>query len=285
MPTPRSRRRLITTISRRTSASASAAVGSSMISTRAFWLSALAISTRWRLATERVPTLTSTSRSWLSSESSSCRERRRISPQSSRPIPSLRRVAEEDVLGDGQLGKEQQLLVDGGDAAGRGVARGDRLQRLVADVDGAAVRRVGAGDDLDQRRLAGAVLAEQRVHLAGLHVEVDVLQHADAAEGLRHAFEPHQRRHRHPSPGPSCCRARPEPRLHGSAPASTSIPPGQPPGRNIFLAESQQMGRGSGPPTVAQEKTAPKRGFQQIGPRGRRQPWRALNRRWVLLIT
>ena len=79
----------------------------------------------------------------------------------------LRRVAEEDVLGDGQLGEEQQLLVDRGDAAVARLARGDRLELGVADADRAAVGRVDAGDDLDQRRLAGAVLAEQRMHLAG----------------------------------------------------------------------------------------------------------------------
>ena len=69
-----------------TSASASAAVGSSMIRTRAFCDSALAISTRWRLATERLPTCASTSRSWLSRSSSSCARARRASrAQSSAP--------------------------------------------------------------------------------------------------------------------------------------------------------------------------------------------------------
>ena len=70
--------------------------------------------------------------------------------------------------------------------ASRGVtAASSRL----ADADGAAVGGVHAGDDLDQRRLAGAVLAEERVHLAGEDVEVDVLEHADAGEGLRDAGE------------------------------------------------------------------------------------------------
>ena len=41
-----------------------------------------------------------------------------------------------------------------------------------------------AGDDLDQRGLAGAVVAEQADHLAAPEAEVDVLQDAHAAEGL-----------------------------------------------------------------------------------------------------
>ena len=41
-----------------------------------------------------------------------------------------------------------------------------------------------AGDDLDQRRFAGAVLAEQRMDLARAHVEVDVLERSDAGERL-----------------------------------------------------------------------------------------------------
>jgi len=98
-------------------------------------------------------------------------------------------MAEEDVLGHGELGEEQQLLIDGRDAAFGRLARGDGLQLGVADADRAAVGRVDAGDDLDQRRLAGAVLAEQRMHLAGVHVEVDVAQHPDAGEGLRDAAE------------------------------------------------------------------------------------------------
>ena len=41
-----------------------------------------------------------------------------------------------------------------------------------------------AGDDLDQRRLAGAVLAEHRMDLAALAGEVDALERAHAAIAL-----------------------------------------------------------------------------------------------------
>ena len=42
-----------------------------------------------------------------------------------------------------------------------------------------------AGDDLHQRRLAGAVLADETMDLAGEQREVDPAKRLDAAEGLR----------------------------------------------------------------------------------------------------
>ena len=42
-----------------------------------------------------------------------------------------------------------------------------------------------AGDDLGERRLSRAVLAEQRVNFPGRQIEIDVRQHFDAAELLR----------------------------------------------------------------------------------------------------
>jgi hypothetical protein len=44
-------------------------------------------------------------------------------------------------------------------------------------------------EDVHQRRLARAVLAEQRVHLAGEEVEVDGVVGDDAGEALRDALE------------------------------------------------------------------------------------------------
>ena len=54
-------------------------------------------------------------------------------------------------------------------------------------VEGASRRRrpMHAEDQIAQRRLAGAVLAQQAVHLARADVERDVLQRRQAAEALR----------------------------------------------------------------------------------------------------
>ena len=43
---------------------------------------------------------------------------------------------------------------------------------------------VHAGQDFDERRLAGAVVADERHHLTGFHLEVDVGQRRDGAELL-----------------------------------------------------------------------------------------------------
>ena len=91
-----------------------------------------------------------------------------------------RLVAEEDRLGDGQVLDEVELLVDRRDAARQRAGRVAGRQRLAREEDLAGGRLDGTGDALDQRRLAGAVGAEQAVDLAGPDVEVDALQRLDA---------------------------------------------------------------------------------------------------------
>ena len=93
-------------------------------------------------------------------------------------------MADEDVFRDVQVGKEQRLLVDRGDAETlrlRGAADGDRL---AGEQDLAAVGLVDAGDDLDQRGFAGAVLAKQRMDFAGTNLEVHIDERIHAREGL-----------------------------------------------------------------------------------------------------
>ncbi len=77
---------------------------------------------------------------------------------------------------------------------------GDR-QRLGARTDGAAgepdlagVGRVDPRQNLDQRRLAGAVLAEQRVDLAAPDVEIDVVERERRGEPLDEADHFEKRR-------------------------------------------------------------------------------------------
>src|SRR5690606_37078724 len=52
-----------------------------------------------------------------------------------------------------------------------------------------AARRHAARDDLHQRRLAGAVVAEQRHHLAGADAETDAAQRLDGAEPAGDALQ------------------------------------------------------------------------------------------------
>ena len=85
-------------------------------------------------------------------------------------------VGEEDALGDGQVLDEVELLIDRRDAA---LLHGGRIaerQRLAADDDLAAGRLDRSRHALDQRRLAGAVGAEQAVDLTLEDVEAHALE-------------------------------------------------------------------------------------------------------------
>ena len=65
-------------------------------------------------------------------------------------------------------------------------ARGDpSCTARALDPDLALVGVVEPVEDVHQRRLAGAVLAEQRVHLALAEIEADVVVGDDAGEALR----------------------------------------------------------------------------------------------------
>ena len=74
-------------------------------------------------------------------------------------------AAEEQVCRSVELVRERKILVDGLDAELARFARVRDGDRFAVDRDLAGVGMVDARDDLDQRRLAGAVVADDRVHL------------------------------------------------------------------------------------------------------------------------
>jgi hypothetical protein len=95
-------------------------------------------------------------------------------------------AVQHDVLADGKARHQMPLLVHDGDAeraAVMGVAdlRGDAVEQ-----DLAGIRLVHAGDHLDQRRLSGAVLAEERMDRPAFQVDRHVLQRFHAWECLGH---------------------------------------------------------------------------------------------------
>ena len=98
-------------------------------------------------------------------------------------------AAEDDVLQDGEVVGEHEVLVHHADAAGDGVGRGREGDLLAVDRDGALVRLLHAVEDLHQGRLAGAVLADEGVDGALAHGEVDVVVGHDAGESLGDAGE------------------------------------------------------------------------------------------------
>ena len=71
-----------------------------------------------------------------------------------------------------------------------------KLTSLPVDHHAALVRRDDARHDLDQRRFAGAVLAEDGVDAAGMDRKLGLFERAHAAIALRHAFHAEERRRR-----------------------------------------------------------------------------------------
>ena len=92
---------------------------------------------------------------------------------------------EADILGHGHPVDQAEVLVDE-----RNRQATQRAGRVVsAELDAAGIKRVNAGEDLDQRGLARAVLAEQRQDLAGAKLEVHVIERQRAPEALGYASE------------------------------------------------------------------------------------------------
>src|SRR5690606_26775107 len=88
----------------------------------------------------------------------------------------------EEVGDDVDIGAQREVLVDGLDTGGLGLGGGCEPPLLACKEHAPAARGHPARDDLHQRRLAGAVVAEQRHHLAGAYAETDAAQRLDGAE-------------------------------------------------------------------------------------------------------
>jgi hypothetical protein len=108
--------------------------------------------------------------------------------------PAQRLAAQVDVLGDAQVRHQVQLLVDHRDPVLLRVPRRGEAQRLAVQAQRPFIGHVHAAHDLHQRRLAGAVLAADRMHLAAADIEAHALQRDDIEEALGHAAQAEQGR-------------------------------------------------------------------------------------------
>ena len=93
-------------------------------------------------------------------------------------------VAQHHVLGDRERLHQLEVLVDHADAVGDGVGRAPEAHGLALDDELAGVGLVEPEDHVHERRLAGAVLAQQAVDLAAAELEVDGVVGQDAREPL-----------------------------------------------------------------------------------------------------
>ncbi len=104
-------------------------------------------------------------------------------------------AAEEKVGGHAQVLGQVQLLVDEHDAPAQGVGHAVGRHRPAVHEQLAAVGDVDAGQDLHQRRFAGAVLADEGQHLAGRDVQRHAVQRLHAGEVLADVADFEERGH------------------------------------------------------------------------------------------
>ncbi len=170
-----------------TSVGVSTEVGSSMISSFGFCSRQRTISMRWRSPTDR----SCTTRSGSSGRPYSVEIRRM---RSRSPTRSLRRAeAEGDVLGHRQRFEQREMLEHHADAQALRMARVLDRDLLAFPDDLAGIGLDHAVDDLDQRALAGAVLAQQRVDLVALDRQRNLIVGQAAGILLGHAGHRQQR--------------------------------------------------------------------------------------------
>ena len=151
--------------------------------------SALAISTIWRAAKERSAQRMPGSMSrWTFFSSSRCGGlHARLGDEAE--AEELLLAAEEDVFGHRQRRQDRLFLKHHGDAGIEGLARRGDADRPAIDEDAAGIGLVDAVEDLEQRRLARAILADEPHDLAAVDVEADVIQRLHARKGLGDAAD------------------------------------------------------------------------------------------------
>ena len=105
-----------------------------------------------------------------------------------RPDPARELPAHEDVDGGRQVVAERQILIDDLDAAAGGPRRPRERGRAAIDKQLAGRGREVAGHDLDEGRLAGAVVPHQTDHFAGRDRQRDIIERVNGAEVLRYGL-------------------------------------------------------------------------------------------------
>ncbi len=104
------------------------------------------------------------------------------------------------VLAHGEARNEIALLMDHADPGGDRIARTLEADGRAVEPQFAIIRTIDASDNLDQRRFAGAVFAEQRVDRAAAHRQRYVLQRQHAGEGFSNPASLQAERRTHAAP-------------------------------------------------------------------------------------
>jgi hypothetical protein len=102
---------------------------------------------------------------------------------------ALRQRRHHHVFQHGQVEEDLRRLEHAGDAELVDLVRRLAGQRVAVEDHGAAVRLQAADADIEQRRLAGAVRADDRVRFALADVEVDIGEGVQAGKALVHVVD------------------------------------------------------------------------------------------------
>ena len=118
--------------------------------------------------------------------------------------PHLQGAPRHDVVERRHALEQGDVLEGAGDTLAGGEIGAHVVPPLALERDHTLLRVIEAVDDVEHRRLAGAVGANDGAHLALADIEGDVAQRAHAAEGERHVFQREQhiageRSRQHPS--------------------------------------------------------------------------------------
>ena len=103
-------------------------------------------------------------------------------------------VAEEEIGGDREMRAKHDFLVHGVDAVIDGLMRRRERNRLAFPVYFATRAHMDSCKHLDERRLTGTVLADNRMDFARLEFKINGLQGVGGAETLVELFEHEKRR-------------------------------------------------------------------------------------------
>ena len=105
-------------------------------------------------------------------------------------------AVDEDVLRHGQVRQQVEFLEDHVDAGPLRAHRVGQHRGLALDLEHAAGRLQGSGQEVDQRRFSRAVLTHQRVDFAGKQVEIDVAERQNTGEAAADVAHLQERRRR-----------------------------------------------------------------------------------------
>ena len=122
------------------------------------------------------------------------RSRARVHRATIEPHALRRHAPHADVLGDAQRRERRELLVDDGDAGRLRFGRRIEVDLTTVEEDSTFVALHRAGEDVDHRALARAVLTDERVNLAGVNVEMHSAERVHAAVAFVHVLRREQRR-------------------------------------------------------------------------------------------